>query len=63
LYSNCTGYWWFTRYSGKLNPALNKGTGFTFKAEDEILFYAAIIRALEIINIKRLGRAGKTSNE
>ncbi len=29
------------------NPALNKGTGFTFKAEDEILFYAAIIRALE----------------
>ena len=29
------------------NPATGRGTGFTFPAEDELLFYAAIIRALE----------------
>ena len=29
------------------NPVSGKGTGFTFKMEDEILFYTAIIRALE----------------
>jgi starch synthase len=29
------------------NPTTKKGTGFTFKEEDEIVFYATIIRALE----------------
>jgi len=29
------------------NPTTGKGTGFTFKTEDETLFYATIVRALE----------------
>jgi starch synthase len=29
------------------NPTAKKGTGFTFKEEDEMVFYATIIRALE----------------
>ncbi len=29
------------------NPTSKKGTGFTFKEEDEMIFYATIIRALE----------------
>lgn len=29
------------------NPTTGKGTGFTFKTEDENMFYAAVVRALE----------------
>ena len=36
------------------NPATGKGNGFTFQAENEILFYAAVIRALENYKHKRV---------
>lgn len=36
------------------NPATGRGTGFTFKAEDETLFYTAIIRALENYRHKKV---------
>jgi len=36
------------------NPTTGKGTGFTFKTEDEILFYATIIRALENYKHKKV---------
>ena len=36
------------------NPTTNKGTGFTFKTEDETLFYATIIRALENFKHKKV---------
>ncbi len=36
------------------NPTTGKGTGFTFKTEDETLFYATIIRALENYKHKKV---------
>jgi starch synthase len=39
------------------NPTTNKGTGFTFKTEDETLFYATIIRALENYKHKKVWRS------
>lgn len=36
------------------NPTTGRGTGFTFKTEDETLFYATIIRALENYRHKRV---------
>lgn len=36
------------------NPTSKKGTGFTFKEEDEIVFYATIIRALENYKHKKV---------
>lgn len=36
------------------NPATGKGTGFTFKSEDEMLFYTTIIRALENYKHKKV---------
>jgi starch synthase len=39
------------------NPTTGKGTGFTFKSEDENLFYAAIIRALENYKHKKVWRS------
>ena len=36
------------------NPATGKGNGFTFQAENEILFYAAVICALENYKHKRV---------
>ncbi|MFA6194879.1 MAG: glycogen/starch synthase [Patescibacteria group bacterium] len=39
------------------NPATGKGTGFTFKAEDETLFYTAIISALENFKHKSVWEA------
>jgi starch synthase len=38
------------------NPSTGRGTGFTFKTEDEFLFYAAIIRALENYKHKKVWR-------
>ena len=39
------------------DPSTNKGTGFTFKSEDELLFYATIIRALENYKHKKVWRS------
>jgi starch synthase len=39
------------------NPATGQGTGFTFETEDETLFYAAIIRALENYKHKKVWRS------
>jgi len=36
------------------NPATGKGTGFTFKSQDEMLFYTTIIRALENYKHKKV---------
>ncbi len=36
------------------NPTTGKGTGFTFKTEDETLFYATVIRALENYKHKKV---------
>ncbi len=36
------------------NPTTGKGTGFTFKTEDETLFYATIVRALENYRHKKV---------
>jgi len=36
------------------NPTSKKGTGFTFKEEDDMIFYATIIRALENFKHKRV---------
>jgi len=36
------------------NPTTGKGTGFTFRAEDETLFYTTIIRALENYKHKKV---------
>ncbi len=36
------------------NPSTGRGTGFTFKSEDEMLFYTTIIRALENYKHKKV---------